>query len=59
MELLSQVDDFQNAYDDVAAILANNETTAVSKGDEIVKIVFDQLDSFLQDMKRYGWFTLI
>merc|ERR1712004_456487 len=52
VELLSQVNDFQNAYEDTQEVLASNDTTLVAKGDEIVKIVFDQLDNFLQDIKR-------
>ena len=54
MELLSQVDDFQNAFEDVQEALASNDTTAVAKGDEIVEIVFGQLDNFLRDIKKYA-----
>ncbi|CBY13819.1 unnamed protein product [Oikopleura dioica] len=51
-ELLSQVDDFQNAYEDMQDVLASDDTTLVAKGDEIVNIVFNQIDNFLQDIKR-------
>jgi len=53
-ELLSQVDDFQNAYEDMQDVLASDDTTLVAKGDEIVNIVFNQIDNFLQDIKRYS-----
>ena len=57
MELLSQVDDFQNAFEDAQEALASNDTTMVSKGDKIVEIVFGQLDNFLRDIKKYPLMT--
>ncbi|CAG5095236.1 Oidioi.mRNA.OKI2018_I69.XSR.g14094.t1.cds [Oikopleura dioica] len=51
VELLSQFDDFQNAYENAMEVLASNDSVVV-KGDELVKIIFDQVDNFLQDIKR-------
>ena len=53
VELLSQFDDFQNAYENAMEVLASNDSVVV-KGDELVKIIFDQVDNFLQDIKRYS-----